>query len=233
MSPEQMRTAKFNFRAIPTLLGAQIGDLEDITCGDICLVGLFEDHANERSFGSRFATRQLRYASYFEGLRLNPKAIRKVIDLGDLNVFPLERQRNDEVLKQQLKSILDRGGLPIIVGGDASISHAIKASLKTEKHQEIRIINLLSNSQNSEEFQSNSNAILSIELSNYNIFMKAGIFSEIENRISALKSKDLVAVHLFGMAPELDFTGRYEAHFGLHVLKYLVDHFEEGRKACI
>ena len=107
--------------------GAPTGELEDLAAGDVALVGLFLDHGDATGFGARFAARQIRYASRpAHGTALAgpvvpagaaPGRPGRVLDLGDLNVFPLEPARQREALERQFAALLERGARFVVVGG--------------------------------------------------------------------------------------------------------------------
>ena len=78
-------SAHIQFDMIPSFLGVPVGDLEDSAQTDRSrLSGYFCDNLDQPAAGQRYLARQLRYAS-------RPgRAPAGAIDLGDVNVFPLE-----------------------------------------------------------------------------------------------------------------------------------------------
>ncbi len=98
---------------VRTLLGAPPGNLAALGPGRVALAGLYFDHSAEGRPGARFAARQLRYESPPAGPA--PPAL---VDLGDLNVFPLEPARHAAVLAEQTSRILATGSRLLVVGGD-------------------------------------------------------------------------------------------------------------------
>ncbi|MDQ1912742.1 agmatinase [Paenibacillus sp. GD4] len=105
-------------------------------------------------------------ASYAVGTRFGPSAIREMsqrirptnpaqgidtseylsgIDYGDLTVFPGYIEQTYEIIQEQLKPIYDKGIVPIILGGDHSISYPhVKAA--AEKYGPISLVHFDSHS---------------------------------------------------------------------------------------
>ena len=77
----------------PSFLCAPVGDLDRLGPGIVALAGLFLDHGDQTAFGRRFAARQLRYACALDRIRSRAACV----DLGDLNVFPLEPARQERL----------------------------------------------------------------------------------------------------------------------------------------
>ena len=122
------------FVSVSTLLGAPAGDLEDLNAGKVALAGLYCDHFGGAEPGARLAARQIRYAcSHFaraaRGARARVAA--NVIDIGDLNVFPLEPAKNFSALSDQTVRIAATGAKLLAIGGDYSLTPALIAGLKT------------------------------------------------------------------------------------------------------
>ena len=111
-------------RPAPSLLNAGVGDLSDIGPGTVALAGVYCDHFSGGAPGGRFATRQLRYAEWpalggplqhFEGL----------VDVGDLNVYPLDAAKTAQSLTRQARAIRATGARALFVGGDYSTTPAL------------------------------------------------------------------------------------------------------------
>lgn len=131
-------------RPISTFLGAPIGDLEDLSPGMIAIAGIYCDHFGEGVPGARFAARQIRYSSW-QGLYQEPITISTngLIDIGDLNVFPLEPQRHEKILSEQSEKIFRKGARLLSVGGDYTVSPAIlKGALSAMPDNSIGIIRI-------------------------------------------------------------------------------------------
>ena len=111
-------------RPAPSLLNARAGDLADIGPGTVALAGVYCDHFSGGAPGGRFAPRQLRYAEWpalggtlqhFEGL----------VDVGDLNVYPLNAAKTAQSLTRQARAIRATGARALFVGGDYSTTPAL------------------------------------------------------------------------------------------------------------
>jgi arginase family enzyme len=116
---DQPPIEKMLFRPVPSLLGARAGDLPDIGPGSIALAGVFCDHFGGGAPGGRFSTRQVRYAQWpaFGGTSNSSQVS---VDVGDLNVYPLDARKTAESLLSQARSIRDTGAKCLFVSGDYS-----------------------------------------------------------------------------------------------------------------
>jgi agmatinase len=126
-------------RATPSFLGVRIGDFQDLRPGCVALAGVFCDHSAAGQPGSRFAPRQLRYLG-----RDSPRETNRdedVIDIGDLNVFPLQPQRNAQILVEQSERIAATGASLLTIGGDYSIiPHIVEGLLRAHRGKALGLI---------------------------------------------------------------------------------------------
>lgn len=102
------------FDAIPSFLGAPVGDLEEFSPGQVALAGYFCDNLGRPEAGQRYLVRQLRYISRPGDMPMNP------LDLGDAKVFSLEPDKHTATVVSQCKSVLRRGARLVLIGGDIS-----------------------------------------------------------------------------------------------------------------
>ena len=81
--------------------------------------------------GARFGPRAIRQAGYFGapnddlyhmGLQVYPTDILSVADFGDANCPPSSLERSHEAIQTKVSECLKAGALPIVVGGDHSIT---------------------------------------------------------------------------------------------------------------
>ncbi len=114
-------------RPVGSFFDAPIGDLDDLRSGTIAMAGVYCDHYSGGMPGGRLAARQLRYASSGQGISLRTD---DMIDLGDLNVFPLDPVGNEAILTEQCTRILATGANFLALGGDYSVSPALFAGLR-------------------------------------------------------------------------------------------------------
>ena len=111
MTQLSQRQSGYDLRPCPSFFGAEMGDLEDLHPGVVACSGVFCDHFGSRSPGGRFFARQLRYCSSDPWTRNKlGYTANGIIDVGDLNVFPLEPTRLGEVLREQTRRVIETGG---------------------------------------------------------------------------------------------------------------------------
>lgn len=113
-------------RPVGSFFNARVGDLDDLQPGTIAMAGIYCDHFAGGTPGGRFAARQMRYASAGPN---KPYRTEDLIDLGDLNVFPLDPARNGAILTEQCTRILATGARLLTLGGDYSVSPSLFAGL--------------------------------------------------------------------------------------------------------
>lgn len=219
-----------SFRPIPSLLGAPIADIDDVSRGDLCMVGLFEDHADTTDFGARFAARQIRYASQSDtDPGPAPPGVR-VLDLGDLNVFPLERERNNSALMRQLKSIIGKGAVPVVVGGAFSMHSLMRQALEHAAARKVALVDLPAAATGVGAADHRDLIVLTVNLSRWDHLAigQEKPLAHLRQAIEALPPKSIGAVHLTGLAPDLDLCGRQETSLGHHILKTVVAHLRKA-----
>ncbi|MCS3426418.1 arginase family protein [Leucobacter aridicollis] len=118
------------------LLGAEVSGPEEVAAGDIAVVGapygspywmsgVHSDAANaprvfrERA-NQRFGAHQNRYDFSLGGTLLGDTGVR-LHDLGDLVGDPRDLPGNAAAVTATVRDIVDRGGVPIVLGGDDSV----------------------------------------------------------------------------------------------------------------
>lgn len=118
------------FRPVPSLLGARAGDLPDIGRGSIALAGVFCDHFGGGAPGGRFSARQVRYAQW-PALGNSRNSSQYIVDVGDLNVYPLDALKTAESLERQARAIRETGAKCLFVSGDFSNTPPLFAGAMT------------------------------------------------------------------------------------------------------
>lgn len=194
------------------------------------MVGLFEDHADATDFGARFAARQIRYASQSDtDPSPAPPGVR-ILDLGDLNVFPLERERNHNALMRQLKSIIGKGALPVVVGGAFAMGPLMQQALEQETARHAVLLDLPGPANEVVAADNRDLIVLTVDLSRWDqlVITREMPLAHLQQAIEALPRKSIGAVHLTGLAPDLDLCGRQETSLGHHVLKIVVTHLRKA-----
>lgn len=227
--------AQVSTRGIATFLGAPIADVEALAPGDIALVGLFMDHGDAHGFGARFAARQIRYASrpaYSTG-PTKSDATARVFDLGDLNVFPLEPERQREALERQLQLLLATGAHIVVVGGAMALQDIVmRAASHGAPPAALRGI-CLAAGQRAEPIAQDLPLFVSVDLARFlgptcGPRPKAQLLAAIE----ALPASQVRVAHVLGLAPDLDLTARHETAVAALALDALVRHLRTGGGAC-
>ncbi|MDA8018410.1 MAG: agmatinase [Thermoanaerobaculia bacterium] len=114
-------------------------DLENLEA-DVAVVGIPYDGATAMRPGSRQAPRAIRDASGRFGFLGRGHASRgffdinrdrqllegvRIVDTGDVDTVYYKREQNFERIEQHLKGILACGALPVVLGGDHSISYPV------------------------------------------------------------------------------------------------------------
>ena len=95
---------------------------------DVAIVGAPFDDAVSHRPGARFGPRAIRQASYHSGavhslqLGVEPYDWLNVVDAGDAPVTPMEIERGHAVIRRKVLDVARSGAVPIILGGDHSIT---------------------------------------------------------------------------------------------------------------
>ena len=95
---------------------------------DVAIVGApFDDMVTHRP-GARFGPRAIREAQYSSGtlnsLQLDVRPFEElvVVDAGDANIVPAYWERGHAMIYRKVREVADTGALPIVLGGDHSIT---------------------------------------------------------------------------------------------------------------
>ena len=103
-------------------------DPNELQGTDIAIVGAPTDDLVSDRPGTRFAPRAIRAASCPPGPHLEAQidAFRelRVVDFGDAPVIPADPARSHAAIEALVGEVLDAGVLPVVLGGDHSISEA-------------------------------------------------------------------------------------------------------------
>jgi agmatinase len=95
---------------------------------DVAIVGAPFDDAVSHRPGARFGPRAIRQASYHSGainslqLGVEPYDWLDVVDAGDAPVTPMDVERGHGVIERKVAEVAASGAVPIVLGGDHSIT---------------------------------------------------------------------------------------------------------------
>ena len=112
---------------------------KDLEEGMIAILGVTYDLSSTSRIGSRFGPRNMRETSTYYAGHINggdqievttgkklvaPKEL-KIVDLGDVNVYPVDWPKTETSLRRAMVQIMDKGAFPVILGGDHFVSHPL------------------------------------------------------------------------------------------------------------
>jgi len=212
------------FDAIPSLLRAPVGDLEVLAPGQVALAGYFCDNFGRPAAGQRYLARQLRYFSRPSDMPMN------TLDLGDLNVFPLEPDKHSAAVISQCKSVLQLGARLVLVGGDTSGANALVTAAKQVTDGDVQDVSATGVSYSS----CTSRIVLRVDLQEL-----AGKWFSCPHRLFGLSPAqmiaqieaipgNIIAAAVFGLAPALDSLGTTETRVALAILRSVADRLGKG-----
>ena len=105
-----------------------VQDPEYLAGVDVAIVGAPTDDLVSDRPGTRFAPRAIRAASCPPGPHLEAGidafAKLRVVDYGDAAVVPADPVRTHEAIRSVVGEVVDAGALPIVLGGDHSITES-------------------------------------------------------------------------------------------------------------
>jgi agmatinase len=130
------------FSGVPTFLKAPLlAEVENPTVG---IVGVPYDGGTIRTPGSRFGPRAIRdygwrLNEYNAELEVNPYGCHNIVDCGDIVLTPLSIEDTCQSIERAMTSLIERGMVPIAVGGDHFITHPILRSIHAA-HGKVAVI---------------------------------------------------------------------------------------------
>jgi agmatinase len=118
-----------------TFLGVDPCDLEDpasFSGADVVVVGAPFDGGTSHRPGTRFGPQAIRSTDYLPhdgsrphlALRVDPLRDLRVLDAGDVEMPPGDIERSLQVLTEAVATVATSGALPVVLGGDHSITLA-------------------------------------------------------------------------------------------------------------
>jgi agmatinase len=113
-----------SFQKLPSLDDAALAARRP----DVAIIGAPYDEGTSHRPGARFGPNAIRAATYHSGsvhslqLSIQPFEWLDVVDAGDAPVVPASPQRAHEVIGRKVAHVIAAGALPVILGGDHSIT---------------------------------------------------------------------------------------------------------------
>jgi agmatinase len=119
---------------VSTFFKAPVARMDEPWDADIAFLGVPFDEATTYRPGTRFGPRAVREASlryaffagdtpgYWDIASEIWRIQKRVVDLGDVDVGPLNHQQCYDNVTAAVKTVLQRGALPVTIGGDHSIT---------------------------------------------------------------------------------------------------------------
>ncbi|WP_171208879.1 MULTISPECIES: hypothetical protein [unclassified Ruegeria] len=218
--------AQIQFDAIPSFLGVPVGDLEDLVPGQVAIAGYFCDNLDRPTPEQRYLARQLRYA-YRPGT-----APAKAIDLGDVNVFPLEPDKHFPAVISQCEAVLETGARMVLVGGDSSGLEALGIAAQKITGADVPVVSATEGIAGDPSHT--QPVVLSVDLQELaaNWISRprhlAGLSpAQIIAQIDATPG-NVIAAAVFGLAPALDSRGHTETHAAQAILQAVTERLEKG-----
>jgi agmatinase len=95
---------------------------------DVAIVGAPYDEGTSHRPGARFGPNAIRAATYHSGSvnslqhEIQPFEWLQVVDAGDAPVTPADPERAHEVIRRKVAAVASAGAIPIVLGGDHSIT---------------------------------------------------------------------------------------------------------------
>ncbi len=218
--------AQIQFDGIPSFLGMPVGDLEDLVPGQVAVAGYFCDNLDRPAAEQRYLARQLRYASQ------PGKAPANAIDLGDVNVFPLEPDKHFSAVVSQCEAVLKTGARMVLVGGDSGGLKALGIATQKVTGADVPVIQVTGGVAG--QLSHAQPVILSVDLQEL-----AGKWVSHPRRLTGMSPAQMIAqidttpgnvtaAAVFGLAPALDDRGRTESCAALAILQAVTERLEKG-----
>src|ERR687895_1907833 len=111
---------------------------------DVALLGIPYDGGVSYRPGARFGPRAVReqsslIRSWHPVLKVHPFQRLRVADCGDVDVVPISIERTFERIEEALTGVLTAGAVPVVVGGDHSVTLPILRSL-ARRHGRLGVV---------------------------------------------------------------------------------------------
>ena len=147
-------------------------------------------------------------------------------------MFPLEPEKHFSAVISQCEEVLKLGTYLVLVGGDSSGLKALGAAVENVVNLDVPIVSISNN--NKLNLSKTQKIILSVDLKEL-----AGKWVSKPRRLNGLSPSQIItqiknipnkiiAVAIFGLAPELDGRGRTETQVALNILEAVVKRLNKG-----
>jgi agmatinase len=195
---------------------------EQLRGADVAIVGAPTDDAVTFRPGARFGPRAIRLADVGGGshrpnmdLGVNPFEVLTVLDYGDAQVIPADKERTHAAIRAIVTEIRDAGVIPIVLGGDHSIAHpdvgAVADHLKRTKPGEtLGLVHFDAHADNAESL--------------WGVRLSHGTPMRLLVEEGSLDGHDIVQVGLRGYWPDPeDFAWAREQGFRWHLMEEITE----------
>ena len=126
-------------QGVLTFMRAPLGDVEDLKEGMVAIVGVNFDLSTTGRRGARYSPLKIRESSQYYASRLEGNGTieittgevletadrSRLLDLSDMNVYPVEWPKMEAALRSQMTDIASRGPTIVVLGGDHLITYPL------------------------------------------------------------------------------------------------------------
>jgi arginase family enzyme len=132
------------FGGIPTYCRATLTEPGRIEPGYVAVAGVTWDHTSPGTIGARFGPKAIREGSIYLGYHLQAakalatgllevstleplrlSADSRLVDCGDLRIYPADTARTVEAIAEQASLVVRRGATPVFLGGDRFVAYPL------------------------------------------------------------------------------------------------------------
>lgn len=132
------------FGGIPTYCRATLTEPGRVEPGSVAVAGVTWDHTSPGTVGARFGPKAIREGSIYLGYHLQAakamatgllevstleplrlSADSRLVDCGDLRIYPADTARTVEAIAEQASLIVHRGATPVFLGGDRFVAYPL------------------------------------------------------------------------------------------------------------
>ena len=136
---ESRETPKPTPEGVLTFMRAPLGDVEDLREGIVAVVGVNFDMSTTGRRGARYSPLKIRETSQYYARNLEGDGVieittgevlesadrSRILDISDMNVYPMEWPKTEAALRSQMTDIAGRGPTIVVLGGDHLITYPL------------------------------------------------------------------------------------------------------------